>query len=101
MKQTLMRAGTRPKGFGVAGSVRTSISDVPKDKHGHMRLSLALTLVGVQHAILGSKSVWSVSDTIFERPFSNQVGTVISLEVTLPVPRLPTQKAVTGSIGVR
>ena len=99
MKQTLMRAGTRPKGFGVAGSVRTSISDVPKDKHGHMRAGL--TLVGVQHAILGSKSVWSVSDTIFERPFSNQVGTVISLEVTLPVPRLPTQKAVTGSIGVR
>ena len=33
MKQTLMRAGTRPKGFGMAGSVRTSISDVPEDKH--------------------------------------------------------------------
>ena len=99
MKQTLMRAGTRPKGFGVAGSVRTSISDVPEDKHGHGASGLTAGRGATRDPRI--KSVWSVSDTIFERPFSNQVGTVISLEVTLPVPRLPTQKAVTGSIGVR
>ena len=48
LKQTLMRAGTRPKGFGVAGSVRTSISDVPKDKHGQRASirGLALELGG-------------------------------------------------------
>jgi hypothetical protein len=60
LRQTLMRAGTLLDGVGVAGSVRTSISDVLKGKHDIVRAIRDLALGGwwgCKYTILGSKSV--------------------------------------------
>ena len=74
LKQTSMRAGTLLEGIGMAGSVRTSISDVRKDKHGQdtsglVAARLAAGRVGVQTQSQDQIAFWAVSDTIFERRF--------------------------------